>query len=305
MELRHLEYVVALADEGQFTRAAALCGVSQSGLSAAIRALEEELGTPLFSRTTRSVCLTNAGRALLPHARAVLAQAAAGRDAVALASHSLSGTLRVGAEQCLGLIDVPPLLEGFHRRYPLVDIRFTQAGSQDLLREVRADALDVAFVATTEHLGAVHSTELGRRSLLLLLPAGHPLACTDHVTWTDLDDQEFIDFRETWGIRSLNDAAFSAHGVERRVGCTVDDIHTLLDLIHRGLGIALVPEHVAHKPQASGLVSLRLPDGSAPPWIVSVVTSARAEASAARLLEILGVASGTRDAGSGSLAAGV
>ncbi|WP_159809315.1 LysR family transcriptional regulator, partial [Cellulomonas citrea] len=74
MDLRQMEYVVALADEQQFTRAAAICGVSQSGLSAAIRALEDELGTALFARTTRRVEATDAGLALLPHARAVLAE---------------------------------------------------------------------------------------------------------------------------------------------------------------------------------------------------------------------------------------
>lgn len=299
MELRQLEYVVALADEGQFTRAAAVCGVSQSGLSAAIRSLEEELASPLFARTTRSVSLTDAGRALLPYARTTVAQASAGRDAVVRATHSLSGRLRVGAEQCLGLVDVPPLLERFHRRYPLVDIHFTQAGSHDLVDQVHADALDVAFVATTEHLGVVNSIEIGRRPIVLLVPEGHPLAGESTVGWSDLRDHEFIDFRESWGVRSLNDAACTAQGVERRIRCTVDDIHTLLDLIHRGLGIALVPQHVAEKPQASGLVALPLPAGLTPSWVVSAITGTRAESSAARLLEILGL-DGTAEDGATS-----
>jgi DNA-binding transcriptional LysR family regulator len=124
---------------------------------------------------------------------------------------------------------------------------------------------------------------------VLLVPEGHPLAGESTVGWSDLRDHEFIDFRESWGVRSLNDAACTAQGVERRIRCTVDDIHTLLDLIHRGLGIALVPQHVAEKPQASGLVTLPLPAGLTPPWVVSAITSTRAESSAARLLEILGL----------------
>lgn len=287
MDVRQMEYLVALADEQQFTRAAAVCGVSQSGLSAAIRSLEDELGTALFTRTTRRVDTTDAGLALLPFAREALAQMLAGRDAVVRATQSLSGRLRVGAEQCLGVIDVPPLLERFHRRYPLVDIHFTQAGSHDLVSQVRAGDLDIAFVATTEHLATITSTELGRHPLVLLTPADHPLAARSTVSWSDLRDQEFIDFRESWGVRSLNDAAFAAGGVSRRVRCTVDDIHTLLDLIHRGLGIALVPAHVAAKPQADGLTRLALPASSTPEWIVSAVTSAHAEASASHLLEIV------------------
>ncbi|MBB5921658.1 DNA-binding transcriptional LysR family regulator [Actinoalloteichus hoggarensis] len=287
MDLRQMEYLIALADEQHFTRAAAVCGVSQSGLSAGIRNLEDELGTPLFLRTTRRVEPTEAGLALLPFARTMLAQVAAGRDAVVRATRALSGRLRVGAEQCLGVVDVPPLLERFHRRYPLVDIHFTQAGSHDLVMQVRAGELDVAFVATTEHLATVNPVELGRREVVLLAPPEHPLAVRTHVEWAELRDREFIDFRESWGVRSLNEAACSTHGVGRRVRCTVDDIHTLLDLIRRGLGIALVPRHVAAKPEASALATIRLPPSSAPEWIVSAITANQAEPSAARLLELV------------------
>ena len=287
MELRQLEYVVSLADERQFTKAAALCRVSQSGLSAAIRNLEDEMGTPLFVRTTRRVELTDAGLALLPFARATLAQASSARDAVVQATQSVTGRLRVGAEQCLGVIDVPPLLERFHRRYPLVDIHFTQAGSHALVDQVRANELDIAFVATTEHLGMVQNTTLGSRPVVLLAHPDHPLAQSSSVRWSDLVDQEFIDFRDSWGVRSLNDRACEAHGITRHIGFTVDDIHTLLELIQRQLGIALVPQHVTTKPQADGLVPIQLPPGSTPEWVVSAITSPYADASASRFLDLV------------------
>ncbi|MCU1411162.1 MAG: LysR family transcriptional regulator [Rhodoglobus sp.] len=287
MDLRQMEYLVALADEQQFTRAAAICNVSQSGLSAAIRGLEDELGTALFSRTTRRVQPTDAGLALLPHARQLLAGATAGRDAVVRATRELSGHLRVGAEQCLGIVDLPVLLEQFRRRYPLVDIHFTQAGSHDLVTQVREGELDVAFVATTEHLSLVSRTELGRWPVVLLCPPDHPVASSGQVDWADLRDHDFIDFQESWAVRSLNDAACDAQGVVRRVRCTVNDVHTLLHLVQRGLGVALVPEHVASKPDAAGLVSVRLPAGSTPQWVVSAITGSPAAASAPRLLELL------------------
>ncbi len=296
MDLRQMEYVVALADEQQFTRAAAVCRVSQSGLSAAIRSLEEELGTTLFARTTRRVEPTDAGLALLPFARAMLEQADAGRDAVVRATHELSGRLRVGAEQCLGIIDVPTLLERVRRRYPLVDIHFTQTGSHDLVERVRDGDLDVAFVATTDHLSRVSRTELGRRPVVLLCPPEHPLASASRADWADLRDQDFIDFQESWAVRSVNEAACAVHGVNRRVRCTVNDVHTLLDLIHRGLGVALVPQHVAAKPQAAGLVAVQLPADGAPEWIVSAVTGSPAAASAPLLLELLDAELGRRDA---------
>ena len=92
MDFRQMQYLVTLAEEQQFTRAASVCGVSQSGLSAAIRALEDELGITLFDRTTRRVEPTPAGLALLPHARTMLAQAAAARDAVVRTTRELSAT---------------------------------------------------------------------------------------------------------------------------------------------------------------------------------------------------------------------
>ncbi|HEY0187752.1 MAG TPA: LysR family transcriptional regulator [Cellulomonas sp.] len=286
MDLRQMEYVVALAEERQFTRAAALCGVSQSGLSAAVRGLEEELGTRLFTRTTRQVEPTEAGRALLPHARSLLDEAAAGRDAVVRVTRELSGLLRIGAEQCLGVVDVPPLLERFRRRYPQVDIAFTQAGSHELVSAVRAGELDLALVATEDHLAPARRVELGRREVVLVCPPAHPLAAAARTGWAALAEHDFIDFQPSWGVRSLNDTACAAHGVARRVRCTVNDIHTLLDLVDRGLGVAMVPQHVAAKPQAAGLAVVRLPPESAPWWVVSAVTGG-APSLAPRLLELL------------------
>jgi DNA-binding transcriptional LysR family regulator len=287
MDLRQMEYLVALADEQQFTRAAAVCHVSQSGLSAAIRGLEEELGTTLFDRTTRRVVPTDAGLALLPHARTMLAQAAAARDAVVRATHELSGSLRVGAEQCLGMVDVNALLERVHLLHPLVELEFTQAGSHELVARVNEGTLDVAFVAGGGQVTRLRRHELGRRPIVLLVPPQHPLAGAERVEWADLRDLDFVDFQESWAVRTLNDEACATHGVPRRVSAAVNDVHTLLDLVHRGLGIALVPQHVAAKPQASGLVTLQLPPDATPEWVVSAITGAPAAASAPLLLDLL------------------
>jgi DNA-binding transcriptional LysR family regulator len=289
MDLRQMEYLVALADARQFTRAAALSGVSQSGLSAAIRGLEEELGASLFTRTTRRVEPTEAGLALLPHARAMLAEAAAARDAVVQATHQLSGSLRVGSEQCLGVVDVAALLERFHRRHPLVEIHFVQAGSHELLARVRAGDLDVAFVATMDGLGALSQTALGSEPLLLVCAPEHRLAQRTRVDWPDLVGEDFVDFDPSWGARPVNDATCAAHGAHRRVRFTVNDVHTLLELVDRGLGVALVPQHVSAKPQAARLATVALPESGAPSWDVSVVTGHRDHGASAapRLLELL------------------
>ncbi|PRY55749.1 LysR family transcriptional regulator [Glycomyces artemisiae] len=289
MDLRQMEYLVALADERQFTRAAELMGISQSGLSAAIRSLEDELGTALFIRTTRRVEPTEAGFALLPYARMMLEQAAGARDAVVKASRAVSGSLSIGAEQCLGLIEVSPLLDRFHRRHPQVETMFTQCGSHDLIGMVRAGELDVAFVATDRRLSGLPHREIGREPLVVVTPPDHHLAARASVPWAALDDQDFVDFGAAWGVRTLNESAFAARGLRRRVRCTVNDVHTLLDLVCRGLGIAVVPRHVAAKPQASALRVLPLADDDVPQWTVSVVSTAwdQADSPAAHLLELL------------------
>src|SRR5262245_46069035 len=122
MELRHLEYFVAVAEERHFTRAAERMGVAQSGLSASIRSLERELDADLFVRHTRRVELTDAGRALLTEANRTLASAAAAREAVDAVRGLVRGSLSVGSEQCLGVIDLPPLLASFRRAHPGVEI---------------------------------------------------------------------------------------------------------------------------------------------------------------------------------------
>ncbi|PWH07144.1 LysR family transcriptional regulator [Brachybacterium endophyticum] len=290
MDLRQMEYVVALADERHFTRAAELAGISQSGLSSAIRSLERELGSTLFDRTTRRVEPTAAGFALLPHARTMLEEAARAREAVLRVGPGIGGSLRVGAEQCLGLVDVSALLSTFHQRHPGVATEFAQCGSHELVSAVREGELDVAFVATDRHLGALRHTFLGGEPLVLIAPPEHELARRSTLRWEMLDGADFVDFSETWGVRTMNDDLLGTHGVHRRVRCSVNDVHTLLDLVTRGLGIAIVPEHVAAKPQAASLVTRALPGAASPSWSVSAISplAPAADVPSALLLELLG-----------------
>jgi len=276
MDLRQMEYFVALAEESQFTRAAEITRVSQSGLSAAIKSLEEDLNAKLFTRTTRRVELTPAGRALFPHARNLLAEATAGRDAVTATIGEFTGTLRVGAEQCLGSINVPELVERFHRRHREVEITFTQAGTGDLLSRMRDGEIDLAFVAGTAdtndprlRLTGLDHVTLATEPLVLLTPADHPLASQKSVSWDDLQDRTYIDLDGSWAIRMVTDELFAARKVPRRVAFTVGDIHALIDMLNRGLGIAVVPQSVARKEIAAQLRTLHIVDQRDSIWTVS------------------------------------
>ena len=271
-----MEYFVALAEENQFTRAAEVTRVSQSGLSAAIKSLEDDLNAKLFTRTTRRVELTPAGRALFPHARRLLAEATAGRDAVTATIGEISGSLRMGAEQCLGSINVPELVERFHRRHREVEITFTQAGSGELLRRMRDGELDLAFVAGTPEttdprlrLAGLNHRTLATEPLVLLAPADHPLAAQRSVTWNDLQDRTFIDLDDSWAIRVVTDELFTRMKIPRRVAFTVSDIHALVDMLNRGLGVAVVPASVSRKTIAADLRKLGLAVHPEPLWTVS------------------------------------
>ncbi len=137
MELRQLSHVVAVAEERHFTRAAARVHLTQSSLSSSARALERELGSDLFMRSTRQVELTEAGRALLPAARRAIAAAEDAHDAVAAVRGLVRGHLAIGAIQALGQVHLPGLVARFHRTFPAVTLRLHHAGAPELVRPHR------------------------------------------------------------------------------------------------------------------------------------------------------------------------
>ncbi|MEV7209362.1 MULTISPECIES: LysR substrate-binding domain-containing protein [unclassified Streptomyces] len=289
MELRHLQHFVAVAEDQHFTRAAERLLVSQSGLSASIRALERELRAPLFVRTTRRVTLTEAGRALLVEAERILAQVRSAHEAVAAVQGVLRGTLSLGAEQCIAGVPVAGLLAGFRRRHPDVEIRLRQAGSGELAEEVAAGRLDLAFAYRTQaDTDQLRSVSLAGEPMTVLCHPDHRLVADGAVlTPHDLADEVFVDFHPDWGPRRVTDAVFAAAGVRRTVPLEVNDVHGLLDLIDENLGIAVVPRHFRHKRAA--LTSLPLKDEDGTEYeTIALLPPAQATSPAARaLMELL------------------
>lgn len=298
MELRHLEYFVAVAEERHFTRAAERLMVSQSGLSASVRALERELGARLFLRSTRSVELTGAGRALLTEANRTLANVRAAREAVAAVQGLLRGTLSVGTEQCVTGVHVPELLARFRSAHPGVEIRLRQAGSAALVDDVQAGRLDLAFVALGGPVpDGVRLLPLAREPMVLLCHPGHPLADADRVPLEKLSGEAFVDFHRDWGARGVTDRAFAAAGTERHVALEVNDVHTLIDLVGHGLGVAIVPRPISRKEPAAVLRAIPLAEEHV--WQVSVAVPSddRGGPAARELLSYLADGEGEATAG--------
>ncbi|TRO68696.1 LysR family transcriptional regulator [Streptomyces sp. IB201691-2A2] len=284
MELRHLQHFVAVAEDQHFTRAAERLMVSQSGLSASIRALERELRAPLFVRTTRRVTLTEAGRALLTEAERILAQVRAAQDAVAAVQGVLRGTLSLGTEQCIAGVPVAQLLAAFRRQHPDVEIRLRQAGSGALAEDVAAGRLDLAFAVTTRaDTEQLRCLPLTSEPMTVLCHPSHRLATGGPVTPEELGGESFVDFHPDWGPRRTTDAAFAAAGVHRTVALEVNDVHSLLDLVEEGLGIAVVPRHFAHKRRALPALPLKA-DTETPYETVAMLPPPEATSPAARAL---------------------
>jgi DNA-binding transcriptional LysR family regulator len=270
VELRQLEYFVAVAEDRHFTRAATRLHVAQSGLSASIRSLERELGARLFVRNTRSVELTDEGHALLTEARHTLAGVAAAKDAVAAVQGLLRGTLAVGTLQCLGAVNLPAILARFHAAHPGVEIRLRQGGSTDLIDRVRAGDLDLAFVtAPVDGASGVTLTPVAEEPMVLACGPTHLLRDRDTVDLREVRDEPFVDFYPSWVTRDLVDQAMAAVRVDRRVAFEVNDVHWLLDLVGHGLGVAVVPEAFTGKRSTARFV----PIVDAPTWQVAVATA--------------------------------
>jgi DNA-binding transcriptional LysR family regulator len=282
MELRQLEHFVAVAQECHFTRAAKRLHIAQSGLSASIRSLERELGASLFLRSTRQVQLTPAGQALMGEALRALSASNAAKDAVAAVQGLLRGSLSIGSLQCLHAVHLPALLARFLSAHPGLEIQLRQGGSDELIELVRNGRLDVAFVSRpTRSPDDVVIGALDSEPLVLACAPGHPLANRAQVKLADLTDEQFVDFPQDWGTRDLADRVLAAAGVERRVALEVTDVHSLLDLIAFGLGVALVPQSFSVKTDQVRFIPL---DGTVPAWETISVTADPTGAAAAALL---------------------
>ncbi|MFE6766169.1 LysR family transcriptional regulator [Streptomyces sp. NPDC057689] len=261
MEIRQLRHFMAVITHGSFTAAARAELIVQSALSTSVRNLERELGAELFDRTGRQVVLTEAGRALLPAARTVLAGTDAARDAVASVSGLATGRVRVGTIQTLTCVDLAAELAAFHGRWPGVQISLREATTPELVAGVRAGELDLAFLAPDAAALPEGLTAFAtwHEDLVLITAPGHPLATAGRTLIKDLADEPFVDFRAGTGLETAVRRLAAHCGLERRITCDVTQIRLLVDLVRAGIGVAIVPRRIG---EDAGLpcVTIRQPE---------------------------------------------
>ncbi|MET9255110.1 LysR family transcriptional regulator [Streptomyces sp. NPDC003717] len=246
MDLRQLEYFVAVAEEESFTRAADRVGISQSGVSAQIRQLERELGAGLFERSTRRVTLTVAGRAAIGRARAVLAAAEGVGQAVDEVTGLVRGRLMVGMVVGCTVTPLFDALAAFHDEHPGVAISLLEDRSDRLLDAVRAGTLDLALAGTTgSAAGDLRTLTVVSERLVAAVPPGHPLAAVARPTLRDVVGHPIVCMPPGTGVRAAFDDACAAQGLTPTIALQASAGNAVADLAARGLAVALLTESMA------------------------------------------------------------
>ncbi|WP_407521924.1 LysR family transcriptional regulator [Methylobacterium oryzisoli] len=261
MEFRHFRYVLAAAEELHFTRAAQRLGVAQPALSQQIRQLEDELGTQLFHRLTRGVELTEAGRAFVPYAKAVLAAAEEGAAAAMRAAKGELGQLRIGFTSSASF---NPIVTGtigrFRDAYPGLELDLQEQVTAVLLRALREGRIQLAFLrAAADETEGLRCTALPEEPLWAALPAKHRLAGEARIALADLAADRFIVYPRANG-RLLYDAIVAAcgrAGFSPRIVQEAPQMASTVNLVAAGVGVALVPASM-RQIRAPGVSYLRL-----------------------------------------------
>jgi DNA-binding transcriptional LysR family regulator len=246
MELRHLRYFIGVAEEENVSRAALKLHVSQPALSRQIRDLEEELGFPLLERSAKSVRLTEAGRAFLTEARAVLQRAEDAVKAARAIATGGRGELHVGYAPSLTARILPPTLRAFQAEFPNVRVKLHDFSTEEMLAGLREGKLQIAFVVrlTPVLLRGLRFEELARDSICLAVAPKHPLAGRRTVTLAEVAREPLITYRrEDYPDAHENLAAmFAAIKSKPRIAEEHDSVSSLIAAVESGAGVAVAPQ---------------------------------------------------------------
>jgi len=248
MELRHLRYFVAVAEELHFGRAARRVNMAQPPLSQQIRVFEGELGVKLFHRTSRRVELTGEGRAFLVHARLVLAQAERAIQAVQAAARGDTGRLCVGFVTSAMYAQVPAIIREFHRSHPRAELGCFEMRLPRQIEALRQREIDVGFVRVPIREPGIASALISKDPLVLVLPVEHPRAAARRTRLSDFSKETFITVSRA-GAPAFHDVLMEAcrgAGFVPRIEHEVGEVQTVLGLVAAGLGVALVPASLRH-----------------------------------------------------------
>lgn len=244
IELRHLRYFIAVAEELHFGHAAARLNISQPPLSQQIQILEQQIGARLFARTNRSVSLTEAGRQFLADSRQILTQVDDAAARAARLHQGETGELRIGFTSSAPFIKaVSDTLSTFRRRYPDVHIQTRETNTREQIVPLNEGALDLGLMRNTQLPETLIWERVLREPLLAMVPRDHPLASQPRVSLLELAREPFVFFDPHVGTGLYDDIL----GLLRRYDLTptiaqeVGEAMTIIGLVAAGLGVSILP----------------------------------------------------------------
>jgi LysR family transcriptional regulator, hydrogen peroxide-inducible genes activator len=273
MEIHQLRYVCAIADTGNFSRAAERCQVAQPSLSQQVLKLEDDLGAKLFDRLGRSVRLTEAGRAFLPHARAILEQMDVARASVSGKNADLRGSVAVGVIPTVAPYLIPSYTAAFARKYPDAKLRIVEETTSILVEALRDLFIDVAILALPLRHKDLELFPIRTEPLFVVMGSDHPRASAKSLALKDLRGESFVMLRDGHCFRDLSIATCTRARVTPNIAFESGQFSSLLGMVAAGVGVSLVPEMAIDR--NVGCRYVRLSDAKATRTIVAAVLRGR------------------------------
>ena len=276
IQLMQVEGFLEVARRGSVSRAAEALFITQPTLTARLKALERDLGTPLFLRTPHGMRLTDAGRAWVPYAERALRALVDGREALQQVMTASAGHLMVAAAPAVSTYVLPELLERFVAAHPRVEVSVRTGHSEDIVELVLRDEVQVGLGRTIRHpdleLRPFHT-----ENLVLVCAPDHPFTKRRSVAMADVAGQKLIMFDLTSSYYEITQGAFLSAGIKLRGGMELDSIEAAKKMVERGLGVALLPGTAVAREVAGGtLCAVKMTD--APPMQNTIVAFRRRDA---------------------------
>ncbi len=242
MELHQLRYVCAVAETGSFSRAAERCQIAQPSLSQQILKLEEDLGTRLFDRLGRSIRLTEAGHAFLPHARAVLGSVDSAQSSVAAQHTDVRGSVCVGVIPTIAPYLMPSYVADFTEQFPEARIRIIEDLTPMLVEGLRDFSIDIAILALPLRYKDLAVVPLRVEPVFAALPKEHPQAGSESLSLKDLRGEPFVMLRDGHCFRDLSLSACNSAKITPHIAFESGQFSSVLAMVGAGVGISMVPE---------------------------------------------------------------
>ncbi|WP_339158364.1 LysR substrate-binding domain-containing protein [Paenibacillus sp. FSL W8-0186] len=242
MELRQLEYFMAVCHELHFTRAAEKLGIAQPSLSQQIRLLEHEIGTPLFDRIGKKTVITEAGKTLLHHSYNVFHELSQARAAISEIQGLKRGTLKIGALLTVVNYLLPPTVIGFHRSYPNVELSVLGLRTGDIYNGLLENELDLGIVYLPMEHDDLETIPLFKENLALAVPVDHPIAQRPFVTLDILKETPSVLLPNTYFLRQLINEQCRALAFAPQPVMEMTTMESIINMVVQGLGVTILPK---------------------------------------------------------------